>query len=66
MHNTANKKEKKTYKKGGGRKCEKYLNIFSTNAAGLKSKLHSFKSELKSVDASIFTVHETHFKKKDP
>ena len=40
------------------------MNIFSTNAAGLKSKQHSFKSELNSVDASIFTVQETHFKKK--
>ena len=38
--------------------------MFSTNAAGLKNKLQSFKSELKHFDASVFTVQETHFNKK--
>ena len=40
------------------------LTIFSTNSAGLKSKLASFKNELKSTKAAIFTVQETHFNKK--
>ena len=40
------------------------MNIFSTNAAGLKNKLQSFKNELNHTSAGIFTVQETHFKKK--
>ena len=38
--------------------------MFSTNAAGLKFKLQSLKNEIKRVNASIFTVQETHFAKK--
>ena len=57
-------KTKNKVKRGRGKKNEKYLSIFSTNCAGLKNKLESFKSELKSVDASIFTAQETHFKRK--
>ena len=37
------------------------MKIFSTNAAGIKSKLKSFKNELKRSNAGIFTVQETHF-----
>ena len=35
--------------------------MMSTNAAQLKGKLHSFKSELKASNAAIFTVQETHY-----
>ena len=59
-----NKKKLKRTKRGRGRKKEKFISILSTNSAGLKNKLLSFKSELKEVDASIFTIQETHFKKK--
>ena len=40
------------------------MNIFSTNSAGLKNKIQSFKSELKYFNGSIFTIQETHFKRK--
>ena len=40
------------------------MNIFSTNAAGLKNKLQSLKNELKSLNAAIFTIQESHFSKK--
>ena len=35
--------------------------MFSTNAADIKSKLKSFKHEIKRSNAGIFTVQETHF-----
>ena len=35
--------------------------MFSTNAASLKSKVKSFKSELKRSLAGIFTLQETHY-----
>ena len=38
--------------------------MFSSNAASLKSKLKSFKSELKRSNASIFTLQETHYSTK--
>ena len=60
-----NKNKLKRDKKGKrGRKNEKVLSILSTNSVGLKNKLLSFKSEMKEMDASIFTIQETHFKKK--
>ena len=36
----------------------------SVNAAQLKGKLNSFKNELKSCDAGVFTVQETHYASK--
>ena len=38
--------------------------MFSTNAAGLKTKVNSLKKELNEANASIFTIQETHFTKK--
>ena len=38
--------------------------MFSTNAAGLKSKVQSLKNEIKCTNAAVFTVQETHFPKK--
>ena len=40
-----------------------YLNIFSANAAGLKYKIQSLKSEIAATNAAIFTVQESHFEK---
>ena len=40
------------------------MNIFSTNAASLKSKIKSFKSELKRCNAGVFTIQETHYSTK--
>ena len=57
-------KNNRKVKRGKGGKKEKNLTIFSTNAAGLRNKSHSFKNELNVVNAGIFTIQETHFKKK--
>ena len=51
-------------KRGKGGKQEKCFKMFSTNAAGLKKKFQSFKSEIKNVDAAKITVQETHASKK--
>ena len=56
--------KKKKIRRGGNKNKNQELVIFSTNAAGLKSKIQSLKNELKSVSASIFTIQETHFAKK--
>ena len=58
---------KKHKVKRGGRKHKKKtesLIIFSSNAQGLKSKIQSLKSELKSSNAGVFTIQESHFRKK--
>ena len=57
-------KKKKKIKRGGNKNKKQELVIFSTNAAGLKNKIQSLKNEIKNVNASIFTVQETHFTKK--
>ena len=59
------KKKKKV--KRGGRKFQKKnqpLIVFSTNAAGLKSKIQSLKNELSNSNAAVFTIQESHFSKK--
>ena len=43
---------------------ETSLNIFSTNAAGLKAKLKYLKSELVRTNSALFTLQETHMPKK--
>ena len=40
------------------------LNIVSANAQGLKLKIPSLKSAISNVNAAIFTIQETHFRKK--
>ena len=61
-------KKQKRKTKRGGRKYKKNkingMNIFSTNAEGLKHKLQSLKNEICSSKIAIFTLQETHFKKK--
>ena len=60
-----NIKEKRSkIKRGKGQKGPQFLNVFSTNAAGLKSKVLNCKNEIKHLDAAIFTIQETHFVKK--
>ena len=51
-------------KRGRNRDKDIFLNIFSTNAASLKSKLKSLKQELKRCNSYIFTLQETHYVKK--
>ena len=58
------KSKKKKTKRGKGGKNEKFLNIFSANAAGLKNKLHSFKSAIEQTNAAIITIQESHMGKK--
>ena len=60
--NTKNKL--KRTKRGKGGKREEFLNVFSTNAAGLKNKIQSLKCEINHTNSGIFTIQETHFKKK--
>ena len=43
---------------------EQYLNLLSTNSADLKHKAEDLKSKLKYFNSSIFSVQETHFRKK--
>ena len=64
MGGLLNKDKTKRTKRGKGGKKEKNLTLFSTNAAGLKLKLQSLKSELTNLDVGIFTIQETHAKKK--
>ena len=40
------------------------LCIFTTNAAGIKNKIHSLKNELNHLGCGIFTLQESHLKKK--
>ena len=62
-----NSRKKKVIKRGG-RKINKSksnsFNIYSTNSAGLKNKLPSFKNQIKTLDAAIFTLQETPFGRK--
>ena len=57
-------RKNKTVKRGKRQNKVASLNIFSNNAASLKSKLKSFKHELKQTDAGLFTIQETHFPSK--
>ena len=47
--------------RGRGKKSDKVIKIYTTNAAGLKSKMKSLSAQVKSLDIPIFTVQETHF-----
>ena len=57
-------KSTKRTKRGNKKHKEKFINIFSTNAAQLKGKMNSFKIALKDTNAAIFTLQETHFEHK--
>lgn len=63
-----NPKKKKYKTKRGGRKHKKYKNeemfVFSTNAEGMKNKIQSLKNEIISSKIAIFTLQESHFRKK--
>ena len=51
--------------KRGGRKLNRKLPlvVYSCNAAGLKGKMSSLKSELKANNVAVFAIQETHFSK---
>ena len=61
-------KDKNQYKKRKSNKasknCSTNLCVCTANAAGAKNKALSLKNELKSLGAGIFTLQETHYKKK--
>ena len=59
--NKSTKIKKKKIKRGKGKNKEMELCIMSTNAAQLKGKLNSFKSELKYSSVGLFTLQETHY-----
>ena len=58
------KKNNKTYKNKNKTHPVHSLCLLTANAAGLKMKVQSLKSELKYLQCGIFTLQETHFKKK--
>ena len=58
------KNHKKTIKKKTKKENIQSLSLFTTNAAGIKLKLDSLKSQLKHFGSGIFTLQETHLKKK--
>ena len=62
-HRKVRKTEKppKIVKRGKPKNKVTSLIILSTNAASLKSKLKSFKHELKRSLAGVFTLQETHY-----
>ena len=66
--NHINQKNHKTEKPHKNSKTHKqtnqYVNILSTNAAGLKYKANDLKNKLKYFKSSIFSIQETHFPKK--
>ena len=64
LNKAKTKKNKQKSRRSKRKRKELSLNIFSTNAAGLKNKIQSFKSEIELANAAIFTVQETHFQKK--
>ena len=59
-------KERKNKRGRGskGKQKELSLNVFSTNAARLKSKVQSCKNEIKALNVGMFSIQETHFNKK--
>ena len=58
------KTKKKKIRRGGKKFKTQSFVMISTNSAGLKSKMESLKNEVKSLNAAVFTVQETHFNKK--
>ena len=54
------KSKKKKIKRGGKKFKNQCLVIFSANSEGLKPKIESLKHEIKSLNAAIFTIQETH------
>ena len=63
--NSDKKTEKKIVKRSKHKtNKETSLNIFSTNAASLRAKLKSLKSELIRTNSALFTLQETHMPKK--
>ena len=59
-----NKIKQKKQKNRTTKNCVENLSLFTANAAGLKLKIPSLKSELVHIEAGIFTIQETHFRKK--
>ena len=56
--------KRRRIRRGKGKQKESSLNLFANNVAGIKGKIQSFKSEIKAVNAAIFTIQEGHFEKK--
>ena len=59
-----NKSKKKRTKRGGKKYKNQSLVILSANCEGLKPKTQSLKNEIKTLNAAIFTLQETHFTRK--
>ena len=61
VNNKLENPQKRVVKRGKRNSKNAKLNIVSTNAASLRSKLKSFRSELKRSKAAVFTLQETHY-----
>ena len=61
----SNNPSKRLVKRGKRKSKDTKLNIFSTNAASLRSKFKSFRSELKRSNTGVFTLQETHYATKE-
>ena len=61
---TKHKKYRKIEKGKTTKSFAKNVSLFTANAAGLKLKIPSLKSELLHLESGISTIQETHFRKK--
>ena len=55
INNKVNKQKSKV-QRGRGEKSAKVIKMFTTNAAGLNSKINSLSAQLKKLDIQVFTV----------
>ena len=63
--NSQNKKKKfRKIRRGGTNHNQQYVTVLSTNGAGIKHKVQSLKNEINCKKCAIFTIQESHFKKK--
>ena len=63
-HTNIKSKKKKSVKRGHGKKSLHSVPIFSANCAGCNNKIKSLVDNVNHLGAGIFTLQETHFKRK--
>ena len=54
----------KYIKRGPGKQALKHVTIFSANCAGCSNKVKSLVNNVNHLEAGLFTLQETHFKRK--
>ena len=63
-HNNNKSKNRKSVKIGPGKKSLQSVPIFSANCAGCNNKIKSLVDNVNHIGAGIFTLQESHFKRK--